>query len=210
MLEARTETSEGEGLLPLSALNHLLYCTRRCALIHTEGVFIENAYTLEGLLLHEAADTPGYESVPGSRVVRALPLYSRSLGLVGKADVVEFRGKVPYPVDYKRGKRNQWVNDDVQLCAQALCLEEMLRAEVPRGAIFHAQSRRRREVIFTLPLRLQTKAAIAGLHELVRSRRLPAAELKPQCNGCSLHEICLPELAASLPRASLHLFSVNE
>src|SRR5580700_5448013 len=148
---------EGEPL-PVSALNHLLYCERRCALIHIEGVFVENAYTLEGRMAHEGADTPGYETAAGVRSVRALPLYSRRYDLSGRADIIEFHRKArdveqPYPVDYKRGKKSKWDNDDVQLCAQALCLEEMLDVEVPAGAIFHGASRRRREVIFTAGLR---------------------------------------------------------
>ncbi len=142
-------------------MNHLLFCERRCALIHIEGVFQENAYTLEGRLRHEGADTPGYETRSGVRAVRALPLYSRRLGLAGRADIVEFHprpegGERPCPVDYKRGKRNRWENDDVQLCAQGLCLEEMLSVDVPRGAIFHAASKRRREVEFSRELRETT------------------------------------------------------
>ncbi|MGH9674690.1 MAG: CRISPR-associated protein Cas4 [Bryobacteraceae bacterium] len=186
-------------------MNHLLYCERRCALIHIEGVFVENVYTIEGTLIHQAADTPGYESA-GGRVVRALPLYSKRFRLTGKADIVEFRDGVPYPVDYKRGKRKKWTNDDVQLCAQALCLEEMLRVTVPRGAIFHAQSRRRREVEFTPSLRAETSSAIERLHKLIISRFTPPAELKPQCEGCSLHEVCLPELATFQPTAAKALF----
>lgn len=127
--------------LPLSALNHLMYCERRCALIHIEGIFEENAFTLQGGLLHEAADTPGYSTQSGVRVVRALPVYSRRLGLSGKADIVEFaRGpggrQTPCPVDYKRGARRRWNNDDVQLCAQALCLEEMLGVGSASGRNF--------------------------------------------------------------------------
>jgi CRISPR-associated exonuclease Cas4 len=195
--------------LPLSALNHLLYCERRCALIHIEGVFAENAFTLQGTLLHETADTPGYSTQSGVRVVRALPLYSRRLGLSGKADIVEFsRGpgvrQTPCPVDYKRGARRRWENDDVQLCAQALCLEEMLGVEVPRGAIFHAASKRRREVEFTDRLREATVQAARRLHELVRQARIPPAVLMPQCEGCSLRGICMPELSqrAGMVRAA--------
>lgn len=186
--------------LPLSALNHLTYCERRCALIHIEGVFEENAFTLEGSLRHETTDTPGYETRAGVRAVRALPLYSRRLGLSGKADIVEFSRlpggrEQPCPVDYKRGRRRRWHNDDVQLCAQALCLEEMLGVKVPRGAIFHAASRRRREVEFTDGLREVTAQAARRLHELVRERRIPAAVLLPKCEGCSLKGVCLPELS---------------
>ena len=206
MPEAVSEAVEDDSLLPLSALNHLLYCDRRCALIHIEGVFVENVYTLEGSLAHETADTPGYESAAGVRVVRALPLNSKRRRLVGKADIVEFRGAVAYPVDYKRGKRKKWVNDDVQLCAQALCLEEMLETSVPRGAVFHGQSKRRREVEFAAPLRAETSAAIERLRALLMNRTVPHAQLKPQCEGCSLHDVCLPELSAALPAAARALF----
>ncbi|MFN0167515.1 MAG: CRISPR-associated protein Cas4 [Bryobacteraceae bacterium] len=206
MSEVDLETAEDDSMLPLSALNHLLYCERRCALIHIEGIFVENVYTLEGTLAHQAADTPGYESAAGVRIVRALPLYSRRFRLTGKADIVEFRGGIPYPVDYKRGKRKKWANDDVQLCAQALCLEEMLGVAVPRGAVFHAQSKRRREVDFATPLRTQTTAAIERLHGLIASRSTPRAELKPQCEGCSLREVCLPELATFQAGAAEDLF----
>jgi CRISPR-associated exonuclease Cas4 len=200
--------------LPLSALNHLLFCERRCALIHIEGVFVENAFTLQGGLLHETADTPGYETRSGVRVVRALPLYSRRLGLSGKADIVEFTGgaggrATPCPVDYKRGARRRWDNDDVQLCAQGLCLEEMLKVDVPRGAIFHAASKRRREVEFTPALRDGTIEATRRLHELVRQGRVPAAVLMSKCEGCSLKDVCMPELtqrAGIVRSASRSLF----
>lgn len=210
MQEPETDTAGDREPLPLSALNHLLYCERRCALIHVEGVFVENVYTLEGSLAHEAADTPGYETSGGVRVVRALPVYSKRLGLVGKAVIVEFRGETPYPVDYKRGKRKKWVNDDVQLCAQALCLEEMMSVAVPRGAIFHGQSKRRREVQITAALRAQTLSAIGRLRSMVDAKLVPQAALKPQCEGCSLREICLPELAETLPSAAIRLFSTSE
>lgn len=111
-------TASGEDYLPLSALNHYLYCPRRCGLIHVEGVFIDNAFTVEGTLHHEQADTPGYEAKAGIRVVRALPLYSHTHRLSGRADIVEFHGRRPHPVEYKRAKRKQWDNSDLQLCAQ--------------------------------------------------------------------------------------------
>jgi CRISPR-associated exonuclease Cas4 len=193
------EAAAEEEPLPLSALNHLVYCERRCALIHVEGVFEENAYTLEGRLLHESTDVPGYETRAGVRVLRALPLYSRRLRLTGKADIVELiravdGSELACPVDYKRGKRDRWQNDDVQICAQGLCLEEMLGVPVPRGAIFHGGSRRRREVEFTTELRAATEAAARRLHELIRSRRVPPASLMPKCEGCSLKSVCMPEL----------------
>jgi CRISPR-associated exonuclease Cas4 len=190
--------------LPLSALNHFLYCERRCALIHIEGVFVENAATLAGRLAHEGADTPGYETRAGIRVERALPLFSDTLGLSGKADIVEFHRPLekgdkerPFPVEYKRGPRRKWDNDDVQLCAQALCLEEMLDVSVPAGAVFHAKTKRRRDVAFTPELRRQTLETIRHLREFMNVGRVPPPILTPRCEGCSLHEVCMPELSGT-------------
>lgn len=200
--------------LPLSALNHLVFCERRCALIHIEGVFVQNAFTVEGTFAHEAADHSGYEVKEGVRVLHALPLWSTRLKLSGKADIVEFLPiaggtEMPFPVEYKRGRRNRWQNDDIQLCAQALCLEEMLGVAISRGAIFHVLSKRRRDVEFTSVLRAQTEAAVARLHELVASGQIPLAVLMPKCEGCSLHEICMPELSLrknEIGTASAQLF----
>lgn len=204
--------------IPLSALNQLLFCDRRCALIHVEGVFIENSYTLEGRFAHDRADDPNIESRPGVRIIRGLPLYSYRLGLSGKADVVEFHALTcgrerPHPVDYKRGRRRRWDNDDVQLCAQALCLEEMTGLDVPEGSIFHVRSRRRRVVVFDSNLRRDTEAAIERLHALIAAGRVPPPVLRPRCDGCSLRAICLPELSAHAPAlgaASAALFTVDE
>ena len=203
-----------EARLQLSALNQLVFCERRCALIHIEGVFVENAFTLEGTFAHEAADMSGYEIKEGVRIVHALPLRSLRLNLTGKSDIVEFHPQpdgpeIPFPVEYKRGARKKWQNDDIQLCAQALCLEEMLAVSVPRGAIFHVSSKRRRDVEFTAQLRAQTEAAAARLHELVASRHIPPAVLLPKCEGCSLHEICMPELSnrrSEIRAASARIF----
>ena len=245
------DDSASDDYPPLSALNHLLYCERRCALLRIENVWVENAHTLSGTLSHQRADKPVEWKCESGREVHGLWLKSDRLRLVGKADVVEFQdvgeslrdshsargdaekvatseasatfqnlghgmtelrlNAVPYPVEYKRGKRKKWDNDDVQLCAQAMCLEEMLGVEVPRGAIFHIQSKRRREVLFTDKLRKKTAATAARLHELIASGVTPAAVLKPQCDGCSLREVCLPELAdqtARVERYCRELFHV--
>lgn len=197
--------------IALSALNHYLYCERRAALIHVEGIFRENAFTVEGSLLHEAADTPGYETGPGVRVLRALPVFSQVLGLRGKADIVEIRNGIPYPVEYKRGKRRAWDNDEVQLCGQALCLEEMFGCRVPAGAIFHASSKRRREVVFSDELRAQTKQTIEAVRRLIAERRLPRARLKPQCESCSLEPDCMPGLQDdAVERAGKALFLAED
>jgi len=185
---------------PLSALNHFLYCSRRAFLIHAEGVFVDNEHTVLGNLAHEHVDTPGYEQRAGWELLRALPLFSDALGLTGKADLVEVRRASDSeriadarPVEYKKGPQRHFDNDDVQLCAQALCLEEMFGLAIPDGAVFHASSQRRRDVPFDESLRAQTLAALAGLRALLATGKIPPAELKPQCDGCSLREICLPE-----------------
>jgi CRISPR-associated exonuclease Cas4 len=215
--------------LPLSLLNDLLYCPRRAALKAVEGWRGANEHTARGDIVHEHADLPGYEVAKGVTVLRALPVWSDRLGLSGKCDVVEAReGKAesrkqkaepPYvssyaslvPVEYKKGKRRVFENDDAQLCAQGLCLEEMFGVTVERGAVFHAASKRRREVEFTAELRKLTEEAIAELHRLAASGLVPAAVFKPACEECSLYEICLPQVTcrpAGLERAGRRLFEV--
>lgn len=202
---------------PIRALNDLLFCERRCALHRIEEVWVDNAQTLEGVLGHRRADralapTGDDETAGGDgpRLARAMPLRSLRLRIVGKADVVEFHpqpggGHVPYPVEYKRGRRRKWDNDDVQLCAQALCLEEMLGQSVPAGAIFHVKSKRRREVVFTPELRAKTEQAASRLHELVAAGVTPPPVLKPRCRGCSLRERCLPETLSQPARIGRYL-----
>src|SRR5262249_1050212 len=145
-----------------SLLNDYLYCPRRAALKLVEGWRDANEHTERGDIVHEHSDLSGYEVVKGVALLRALPVWSQRLGLNGKCDIVEQRpdGSL-YPVEFKLGKRRRWHNDDAQLCAQALCLEEMFGTSVPRGAVFHADSKRRREVEFTAELRASTERAIA-------------------------------------------------
>ena len=197
-------------MIPLSALNHFLYCNRRAALIHVEGIFVDNQHTLQGNIVHEHADLPGYEFAKGVILLRALPVWSERLGLSGKCDIVEQHpGGALVPVEFKKGKRRQFDNDDVQLCAQALCLEEMFARPVERGAVFHAASKRRREVEFTAELRALTEQTAAEVHALLSSDSVPPAVLKPQCAECSLYEVCLPQLTSHPPgldRAMRRLF----
>lgn len=185
--------------IPLSLLNDFLFCPRRAGLKIIDGLRGANEHTALGDLAHQHADLAGYEIDRGVKLLRALPVFSKRLGLSGKCDIVELHtsGEL-MPVEYKKSKRRKFDNDDVQLCAQALCLEEMFSTRVERGAVFHAASKRRREVAFTPELRHFTEQAIAELHALSEIGAVPAAILKPQCPECSLFEICLPQIT-SLP-----------
>lgn len=184
--------------LPLSALNDFLYCPRRAALKFIEGWRSENTHTVIGDLHHENADLPGYEVAKGVKLLRALPVFSERLGLSGKCDIVEQRpdGSL-YPVEYKKGKRRQFDNDDAQLCAQALCLEEMFQQKIAGGAVFHAASKRRREVEFTPELRALTEKGVADLRALLEAGTVPLVPYEPRCEECSLFEICLPKIACA-------------
>ena len=194
-----TQPPESDDYPPLSALNHLLFCDRRCALLRIDGVWVENVHTTGGAIDHRRAHKVGERTRSSIRVASGLRLVSHRLRLTGVADLVEFRQSgpsgagVPYPVEYKHGRRKRWDNDEVQLCAQALCLEEMLGVSVPKGAIYHTTSKARREVEFTTILRAKTEAAVSRLHALLASRRIPAPELKPRCRGCSIRSVCVPE-----------------
>ena len=205
-------SAAGENPLPLSALNDYLYCQRRAALKFIEGLRGTNEHTLIGDLAHANVDTPGYEMRAGWELLRALPLFSDSLGLTGKADLVEVQRDPPTgriitarPVEYKKGPKRRWDNDEVQLCAQAFCLETMFGLVIETGAVFHASSQTRREVVFDPYLRQRTLSAISALRSLINQGTIPAAELKPQCDGCSLHEVCFPEAADQRRPADLFI-----
>jgi CRISPR-associated exonuclease Cas4 len=190
--------------IPLSALQHWCYCPRQCALIHVEQVFAENLYTLRGQAVHRQVDQPGVETRAGLRVERALPIWSDRLGLIGKADVVEFGADgTPYPVEYKHGARNKapWIAacDDLQLAAQAICLEEMTGKPVSSGALFYAKSKRRREVRIDGGLRARVAEAATAVRAMLDDAVLPAPTFDRRCDKCSLVEICQP---ATRPRAA--------
>ncbi len=223
-----------EDYLPIRYLNDIIFCERRAALHLNEQVWLHNQYTVEGIHAHQRVDRSRESKTAGGRTAHSLWLVSRRLGLIGKADAVEFhapenlaapaqddvesrketrcapepkpsaaesiRGMVPYPVEFKRGRRRRWDRDDVQLCAQALCLEEMLGTTVPRGAIFHVKSRQRREVVFDSELRRKTEETVGRLRDLVVSGATPLPKYQKKCDSCSLKEICLPK--AIRPRAT--------
>lgn len=200
--------------IPLSALNQYAYCPRRCYLIHAEGEFADNIHTESGTREHERVDQLAHDIKKGVRVEFALPVWSERLGISGRCDVVEFhQDSSVYPVEYKHGKRKQWLNDDLQLAAQALCLEEMLNIVIPAGAIYHAQSRRRREISIDDTLRDQVAATIAAVKNLLNNNRCPPPidDVK-RCPQCSLNELCNPELIkekARLHELSAQLFTVE-
>lgn len=179
--------------IPISALQHFLYCPRQCALIHVEQTYDENLYTLRGNRVHERAHEPERETVAGTRLERALPLFSETLGLTGKADVVEFLADgTPYPVEYKAGARKAREADDVQLCAQAMCLEEMLGVSVPEGSLYYDRSRRRRVVAFTERLRGTVRDTVQAVRALYEQDTLPEPPADERCRACSLIDACMP------------------
>jgi CRISPR-associated exonuclease Cas4 len=198
---------EGEPI-PLSALQHWCYCPRQCSLIHLEQAFEENVHTLRGRAVHAAVDTPGVETRAGVRAERALPLFHDRLGLIGKADVVEFDpGGTPYPVEYKHGSRHKRADiaacDDVQLAAQAMCLEAMTGRAVAEGALYYARSKRRRAVAITAELRAKAEAVVLEVRAMLDSGVLPPPTRdRSRCRECSLKGICQPEALGALDVAA--------
>jgi CRISPR-associated exonuclease Cas4 len=186
-----------EDPLPISALQHAVYCMRQAALIHVERVWAENRFTAEGRVLHDVAHEVGSRKSRGVRRVTALPLASLHWNISGVADVVEFRtgadGETPFPIEYKRGKPKSHRADEVQLCAQALCLEEMTACPVPEGALFYGDTKRRVVVAFDPELRRLTEETVLAFGALVAAGRTPPAVWKAsRCRACSLIELCRP------------------
>ena len=191
----------GDELIPLSALNQYCYCPRRCALIHIEQAWEENRFTAEGRIMHERVHEEGSESRGSVRIARGVPLRSLQLGLVGVADVVEFHRVSkdfwqPFPVEYKRGKPKADHSDMIQLCGQAACLEEMLKVEVPKGALFYGKTRRRHDVAFDEALRAELEETARRVRELLETKRTPEPAYAKKCNNCSLLAECLPKTLA--------------
>ena len=186
--------------LSLSALQHMIFCKRQCALIHIEQLWVENKFTAEGRVMHERVDRGDQTEGSKIKVEYSLPLKSNLLGITGKADVVEFHLKkdlknqwIPFPVEYKRGKPKKNYSDKVQLCAQALCLEEMLNTEVAKGALFYGKTRRRQNVCFDEKLRKLTLQISEELHIMINSGITPAPHYTKKCDTCSFLNLCLPK-----------------
>jgi CRISPR-associated exonuclease Cas4 len=211
-----------DDLLPISALQHLVFCERQWGLIHLEQLWSENALTAQGRVMHDRVHEENVESRGDLKLARSLAIRSLTLGLIGKADLVEFhrlpendpRGMVlpnssgrwqPLPVEFKHGKPKIDHCDEIQLCAQALCLEEMLHVAIPSGALFYGQPKRRTDVIFDEALRRETLATIARLHERTRLGKTPSAQFSKKCKSCSLLSQCMPEMFSKTPQVKTYL-----
>jgi CRISPR-associated exonuclease Cas4 len=196
--------AEAEDPIPIAALQHWAYCPRQCGLIHLEQAFDDNLHTLRGQAVHAQVDQPGIELRRGLRVERALPLWSDRLGLIGKADVVEFEPDgTAYPVEYKHGSRHKAADiaacDDLQLAAQALCLQEMTCRAVSEGALYYASSKRRRVVPITPALLAAVTEAATAVRDMLASGQLPKPTTDARrCKGCSLRDRCQPEALVRL------------
>jgi CRISPR-associated exonuclease Cas4 len=216
-----------DDLLPLSGLQHVAFCERRWALVHIESIWVDNHFTAEGSVLHERAHSGDIESRPGVLVRRTLPVRSFHLGISGQTDIVEFhpvplkeaRGPAsgvalegrtgkwqPFPVEYKRSRDKARSRPyHVQLCAQAICLEEMLNTAIPEGAIYDATARRRQPVLFDSDLRALTARLAARMHELWIGGRTPPPIFTKACRSCSLLELCQPEAISRRPSVADYL-----
>lgn len=199
-----------DQLLPLSALQHWLYCPRQCGLIHLEQVWAENKFTAEGQVLHKKAHEGEDESKAGVRITRSMSVRSLVLGISGQCDIVEFHGDARVvPVEYKRGKPKSHQADEVQLCAQAMCLEEMLGVTVSTGSLFYGEKKRRTAIQFDAPLRQLVSETAAVLHAMIDSRETPLAEYNSRrCDACSLIDLCQPK-ALRFKRGAQAWFSAN-
>lgn len=210
--KSQPEADDGDFIM-ISALQHYLFCPRQCALIHLEQLWSENFLTTAGKVLHDRVDKRKHETRKDVHLATALRLINRQLQLTGVADLVEFHKTtdetigiklktqsgywIPYPVEYKHGKPKKHRADEVQLCAQALCLEEMLQVNIPKGALYYGETRRRTDVNFDQELRTLTTEIIYQIHELLRSGKTPPPNYTNACHSCSLIERCQPECVSS-------------
>lgn len=212
-----------EDYLPLSGIQHFAFCRRQWALIHIENQWAENERTVDGIIMHEKAHSGDVESRGDAVIMRALRVFSATLGVSGECDVVEFNRNAdgislnghdglwqPYPVEYKRGKPKEHNADEMQLCAQAMCLEEMLCCTIPCGALFYGEPRRRTEVEFTPELRRAVKDSLNEMHDYYKRGYTPKAKLRKGCSACSLKEICLPKMAQRKSVAAYVEGALNE
>lgn len=196
--------------IPLSALQHYVFCPRQCALIHIEQIWQENGHTAEGHLFHKTVHAGGAKTRKGVRTETDLQIKSYKLGITGRTDAVEFKivaGKeVLFPIEYKKGSaKNHITADSIQLCAEALCLEEMLHVTIPAGALYYGEMRRRVDVEFNNELRKKTEEIAKSVHKLFDSRETPPPCKNLNCSSCSLNESCLPAISSDYERSALYL-----
>ena len=189
-----------QDYIPIAALNQYAYCPHRCWRMFCAGEFIDNQYTLEGTGLHDRVHTLGAGHREETWQVRAVWLKSDRYGLIGKSDLIEEANGNWYPVEYKRGKRGEFDNDELQVCAQALCLEEMTSRPVAQGFIYYAQSHQRQPVEMSPELRQQTIATLEAVRILFQTGAMPLPVYTPRCRGCSLYSQCLPQAAQKVQR----------
>jgi CRISPR-associated exonuclease Cas4 len=187
-----------DDFIHISGLQHYVYCPRQWALIHIEDVWTDNVFTVRGEILHEKVDTDTYETRGTTKTVRGLRIHSKRLGIVGRADVVEFKNTKDgqeeiMSVEFKAGEPKEDISDKVQLCAQVLCLEEMMNVAIRHGAFFYGRTRRRLQVDIDNTLRGQTEKIITQIHEMLVARRTPPAEYSAKCRNCSLESVCVPK-----------------
>ena len=212
-----------EDYLPLSGIQHFAFCRRQWALIHIENQWAENERTVDGIIMHEKAHSGDVESRGDAVIMRALRVFSATLGVSGECDVVEFHRNEdgislnghdglwqPYPVEYKRGKPKEHNADEMQLCAQAMCLEEMLCCTIPCGALFYGEPRRRTEVEFTPELRRAVEDSLNEMHDYYKRGYTPKAKPRKGCSACSLKEICLPKMVQRKSVAAYVEGALNE
>lgn len=197
-------------LIQLSALQHFAFCKRQCALIHNEQVWSESLLTAEGRLMHDRVHEERHESRRNVRIEFGVPLRSLRLGLIGKADVIEFHrledgGWMPFPVEFKRGKPKTDDSDKIQLCAQAFCLEEMLNVRIANGALFYGRTRRREDVEFDSFLRSEMEETARKTHELISSGETPPPIYSKRCERCSLVGVCMPKAMQKKRRVKSYL-----
>ncbi|WP_017662207.1 CRISPR-associated protein Cas4 [Baaleninema simplex] len=184
----------------IASLNHFAYCPHRCWRMFCAGEFVENAYTVEGTMLHDRVHTLGDSFRDGTWQVRSIWLKSERYGLVGKADLVESQEGEIYPVEYKRGRPNPWDNDALQVCAQGLCLEEMTGNPVTKGYIYSLQSHQRQDVLLDEALRQETIETLEAVRQMLHTGKMPPAAYDKRCRGCSLYDSCLPQATAKVDR----------
>lgn len=196
-----------EPVVQISAIEHFVYCPRQCALIHCDGVWSDNAHTVRGGRAHRRVDSGEHRQERGKQVLRAIPLWSEELGLSGRADAVEVEGDAVRPVEYKAGVRHG-AAADLQLCAQALCLEEMLDVEIPHGYVWYGGPRRRMQVDFTEALRREVCDVIDQIRVQLLTFELPEAPNDARCTECQLLHHCLPDLSSAPRRVKRYMDSV--